>query len=239
MDNQEKRKVNIKRLLILIFILIVTIGIIIGIYFGLGLNKKFKDIEEIKVQVLAYGNFSKTIYILLHFVQTTILPISNIPTIIAGVYIFGPFVASILTIIGVLVGSMVSFAFGKIFGKKAVEWIIGKEQVDKYLKMAAGRENYIIFAILLLPGFPDDIICIIAGITAMSWKFFIISILITRTIPVFMTAYSSSIIPINTPWGIAIWVSFYIFFLLISRYVLKNWKKIENIIGKIEKNNNK
>lgn len=235
----EHKKINYKRLVIILLILALFIGLIVWLYFSLGLNKEFKDIESLRNKILSYGNMSYFIYILINFLQTTIIPISNIPTIMAGEMIFGPFLAATLATVGVLIGSMVSFAIGKVFGKKAIEWVIGKETVDKYLAMTKNKEKWVVFAILLLPGFPDDIICMIAGVTSMSWKFFIISILITRTIPSYMIAYSSDIIPINTPWGIITWVLIYLVVLLISRYIIKNWEKVNNFIEKHDNKTNK
>src|SRR5690554_3589718 len=189
--------------------------------------------DYLKEKIQAYGNKGKFIYILINFLQTTIIPITNIPTIMAGTYIFGPFIAATLATIGVLVGSVVSFFIGRFLGRKTVEWIAGKENVDRYLVMAKGRENLVIFLILLLPGFPDDIICMIAGITKMSWKFFLISILITRTIPTYLTAYTFTAIPMNTWWGILIWVSIYLIVFLAGRYVLKYWDNIVNWFDKL------
>lgn len=235
MENKNKQ-VNKKRLTITIIILVLFIGLIIGLYFGLGINKTLQDTESLKETINSYGGLSKLIYVLINFLQTTLIPITNIPTIMAGVYLFDPLVAATLATIGVLLGSLVSFYLGRVLGRKTVEWIVGKENLDKYLAMAKGRENVVIFLILLLPGFPDDIICLIAGLTKMSWKFFIISILITRTIPTYLTAFTSNLIPLDKLWGIAIWIAIYIVALLAGRYVLKYW---ENIVKFFEKFKNK
>lgn len=229
-----KAQINKKRLILSIIILLITAGIIVGLYFGLGIHKELNNPENLKEKILSYGNKGKLVYILINFLQTTIIPISNIPTIIAGVYIFGPLTASNLTTIGVLSGSVVSFYIGRFLGRKTVEWIVGKDSVDRYLAIAKGRENLVIFLILLLPGFPDDIICIIAGLTSMSFKFFLITILITRTIPTYLTAYSFDIIPINTTLGIIIWICIYIFVIFIGRLCYKKWDNIHAFFEKLK-----
>lgn len=235
MEN-TKTTINKKRLAITIIILLLFIGLIVGLYFGLGIHNELMNTDYLKEKIQAYGNKGKFIYILINLLQTTIIPITNIPTIMAGTYIFGPFIAATLATIGVLVGSVVSFFIGRFLGRKTVEWIAGKENVDRYLVMAKGRENLVIFLILLLPGFPDDIICIIAGLTKMSFKFFIISILITRTIPTYLTAYSAEVIPINKLWGIIVWLLIYLIIFFAGRYVLKNWDKIRERFEKNKSN---
>jgi len=237
MVKKEVKYLRIKRLIIVLVILLVLIGVVLGVYYGLGLNKQFENAEVLKEQILS-RKYSKIIYILLHYVQSTLIPISNIPTILAGVYIFGEFEAAILTIIGVILGSITVFAFGKIFGKKTVYWILGEETVEKYLTMANGKEKYLIFFMLLLPGFPDDIICITAGITTMSWRFFLISILITRTLPIFMIVYVGQAIP-NNIFGYSIWLAIALIFIFLGRYVMKNWNQVNSFIDRMEKTNKK
>ncbi|MFA7436501.1 MAG: VTT domain-containing protein [Bacilli bacterium] len=233
MEQEKIKNVNKKRLAIVIIILIVFIALIVGLYFGFGLNKYFNDIEALREKIDSFGGFAKSIYVLINFLQTTLIPITNIPTIWAGEKLFGPFTAANLANIGVLLGSIVSFYLGRVLGRKSIEWIVGEDNLNKYLGMAKGRENLVIFLILLLPGFPDDIICMIAGITKMSWKFFLISILITRTIPTYLTAYTFTAIPMNTWWGILIWVSIYLIVFLAGRYVLKYWDNIVNWFDKL------
>lgn len=233
MNNNEENKIKIKRLIALILIILGIIGLVFGLYYGLGFNNKFSTTEAIKEHILAFGNLSKVIFVLINYVQTTLIPISNIPTILAGKFIFGPFQASILTFIGVFFGSLTTFAFGKLFGKKAIYWIFGQERIEKYMAMAKGREKLVIFLMLLLPGFPDDIICIIAGITNMSWLFYILAVLFTRSIPIFMTAYLGEVIPFSG-WGIAIWAVIFIAFILLGGYVFKKWDNIVSFVEKIK-----
>lgn len=235
MESTRKRKINLKRLFILLFGIVLFASLLVGLYFGLGLNQSFENEESLKAYLSQYGTgFGvKLIYIMLHFIQTTILPISNLPTIIAGTYLFGRFETAILTNIGVLIGSVTSFTFGRLFGKKAVYWIVDKDVVDHYLDLIKKKEKVAIFAMLLLPGFPDDIICILAGMTYVSWPYFLITISITRTIPNFMYVYFFNLIPLESIWGLLIWVGIFLLFLLISSLTVRNWGRISAVIDRI------
>ena len=59
---------------------------------------------------------------------------------------------------------------------------------------------------MLFPFFPDDALCLIAGMTSMSFRFFIVTILLTRPIGIVLTCYlgSGQIIPYHG-WGLVIW----------------------------------
>nr|WIF88912.1 hypothetical protein QOL21_02585 [Acholeplasma laidlawii] len=132
-----------KKILITSIILVAIVGIFILLYFLLGLNKYFTDADFIKEKIESYGNLGKVIYILINLLQTTIIPVTNIPTIFAGTYVYGPFEGATLAIIGVLIGSVISFYVGRIFGTKLLRWILGDKELDKYLDMMKGREKVV------------------------------------------------------------------------------------------------
>lgn len=230
MENQTK-----KRAMITISITIAIIGVLVALYFLLGLNKYFTDAEFIKEEIESYGNFGKFIYVVINFLQTTLIPITNIPTIFAGTYVYGPLDAANLAIIGVLVGSVVSFYIGRIFGTKLLIWILGEQKLNKYLEMMKGRENVVFFLTMLLPGFPDDIICMVAGITPMRFRFFGITLLITRTLPIYLTAYGASVIPLDSVWGWVIWIAIYAIVFYAGQKILRNW---DAILAYFNKNKN-
>ncbi len=230
MENQTK-----KRAIITISITIAIIGVFVALYFLLGLDKYFTDAEFIKEEIESYGNFGKFIYVVINFLQTTLIPITNIPTIFAGTYVYGPFDAANLAIIGVLIGSVVSFYIGRIFGTKLLIWILGEAKLNKYLDMMKGRQNVVFFLTMLLPGFPDDIICMVAGITPMRFRFFAITLLITRTLPIYLTAYGASVIPLNSVWGWVVWIAIYAIVFYAGQKILRNW---DAILAYFNKNKN-
>src|SRR5690606_13471604 len=128
-----------KRVILTILISLIVIAILVVLYFSSGLNEIFSNSDVLRTQIESYGDFGKLIYVLINFLQTTLIPITNIPTIFAGTYIYGPLEAANLAIIGVLIGSVVSFYIGRIFGTKLLLWIIGEEKLEKYLSMMKGR----------------------------------------------------------------------------------------------------
>lgn len=239
-NNNDKKTGNVrkinkkKRVVIVSLIISIIILVFILLFIHLGWRKYFTDIDFLKGKILDSGNSGKLFYIFLNLLQTTVIPITNIPTIMAGTYIYGPLEAANLAIVGILVGSVLSFYIGRIFGTKLVNWVIGSENLERYLEMAKGRENVVIFLILLLPGFPDDIICMLAGITSMRFRFFAITILITRTIPIYMISYGTSIIPLDTVWGWTVLILVYATVIFIGHLIFKNWDKI---LTKIKKGN--
>ena len=92
----------------------------------------------------------------------------------------------------------------------------------------------------LLPMFPDDVLCFVAGLSTMSTKYFLTIISISRLLIVFATCFSFQIIPINTWWGLLLWgliilVVGVVFFLIYKHKdtvqdIIESWKEKHNKI---------
>ncbi|MDE6441995.1 MAG: VTT domain-containing protein, partial [Clostridia bacterium] len=151
-------------------------------------------------------------------------------TVAAGVALFGAFRCFIYSFIGIVSGSIVAFAIGRWIGYKAVIWIVGKDALNKWLEKLKNKDYLILSIMFLLPMFPDDVLCFIAGLSSMTWIYFIIMILVTRLISVLTTAYSIGFIPFNTWWGILIWFAIAALIAVSFWLVLKYSDKIDGFI---------
>ena len=171
-----------------------------------GLITKINSIQGLRDYIAKFGNMAVFLFILFCFLQVVILPIPGSVAVAAGVALFGPLKCAIYSFIGIILGSVVAFAIGRWVGYKAVKWIVGEDTLKKWLAKLKGKDYLILSLMFLLPMFPDDVLCFIAGLSSMTWPYFLIMITITRAISVFTTAYSVGLIPFNTWWGILIWV---------------------------------
>jgi uncharacterized membrane protein YdjX (TVP38/TMEM64 family) len=105
-----------------------------------------------------------------------------------------------------MVGSVVSFALGKLLGRPFVNWVTGgQEKTDEWLKKLKGREGVLLFYMFLFPFFPDDLLCAVAGILPITWRSFLAMQAVTRTTSIGCTVLflSGEIIPFHG-WGIAV-----------------------------------
>ena len=88
------------------------------------------------------------------------------------------------------------------------------------------------FALMLLfPFFPDDILCMVAGLTKMPFGFFIVTVCICRTLSIAFMSYfgTGNIIPFHG-WGIPVWISLFaiiLFFAYLTNYFI-NKRKTNN-----------
>ena len=117
-------------------------------------------------------------------------------------------------------------------GYKAVAWMVGKDDLDKWQKKIKGKDNFILTAMFILPLFPDDILCFVAGLSSMSWQYFVVMIVISRLIGIAGTCYSVNFIPFNTWWGILIWGILIAALVVAFVFLYKNMDAINNWFNK-------
>ena len=217
----------------LIFCTLIFFAIAGAIFFAIcatGLIKRIGSINALREYISEFGSMAVFLYILFCYLQVVILPVPGSVTVAAGVALFGPLKCSIYSFIGITLGSITAFAIGRWIGERAVQWIVGKDTLKKWLEKLKGKDYLILSIMFLLPLFPDDVLCFVAGLSSMTWPYFLIMISITRATSVLGTAYSVGLIPFTTWWGILIWLVIGVLIVLAFWVVCKYSDKIDNFI---------
>ena len=79
----------------------------------------------------------------------------------------------------------------------------------------------------LLPIFPDDILCFVAGLSTMSLRYFSGMMVISRVLALSATCYSIDLIPFNTWWGLMLWGIFLVGIVVAFIAIYKNLDKLQ------------
>ncbi len=224
-----------------IFKLFVVVSVlVVGVYFcylvinKFGLFDKIDSFRDIKSLILKHREQGIIIFAIINFLQVTFVPLPSSVTILAGTAIFGPFWAFVFASVGVLLGSILAFFIGRLCSKPILYWIFGKNKVEKYENLLSGRTRLILFLTLFLPLFPDDLICMLAGITDIKFKDFFLIALFARSFGIACLCYfgSGKIIPFNTGWGIGLWIGIGIIVITSAIIIYLKRKKIVKIFAK-------
>ena len=231
MENNKKKR--ILHILIVVLSLITVLGLIYFLLKSTGLWEKLNSVSKLQQTILELGFWGRFAFVLLQFLQVTFIPLPSPVIVGAGSLIYGPFEASLLSLAGILLGSAFAFFLGKVFGKKLVIFMVGKEMCQKWQNFL-NKCKYSFILMMLLPFFPDDILCLVAGLTDMTWTFFMTTQLITRPIGIFLVSYFSSgeIIPYHG-WGLVVWGVFLVGSVALIYFSSKYSEKIEGAINKI------
>jgi uncharacterized membrane protein YdjX (TVP38/TMEM64 family) len=226
-----------KKQIIWISILVAAVGILVAIYYigkSYGWFGFFESADSIKNYVSSFGPLAPLIFFLLQFAQVIISPIpGNITTIVGGV-MFGFVNGFLISFAAVFLGSICAFLLGKKFGRPLVERIAGKKNVDKYMVSVSSRQKIVLFLMFLFPFFPDDILCLVAGLTAMRLPYFAVLVLVTRPFGLLFSALLGAGI-ISMPiwaWAIII-VVVIILFAFSIKYAPQIEERTKGFIDKI------
>lgn len=212
------------------------VAIVLTVFFIMqktGFLELIQDPVRYKEYLETSGKWMAVVYIVLQFLQVVVLPIPSFVSTVAGVALFEPLLAALYSLIGIILGSLTAFFIGRLLGEKAAAWLVGKETLEKWQEKLKGKDNLVLTAMFLLPIFPDDVLCFVAGLSSMPTSYFIVMIFISRVIGVFTTCYSVGFIPFDTWWGILIWVTIAAVVVLAFLFLYKNVDKINGWIEKV------
>ena len=186
-----------------------------------GFINKITSVEALQEYIDGFGSWAVAAFIVFSFLQVVVLPVPGSATVAAGVAMFGWLESAIYSFIGIVIGSIVAFAIGRVLGYKAVCWIVGKDDLDKWLNKIKGKDYLILSLMFLLPMFPDDVLCFVAGLSSMTWPYFLVMIVITRVISCFTVSLSFDLIPFTEWWGILTWIIIFALVVLAFWLVMK------------------
>ena len=235
MKQSLSKKKKILRTTLVIFAIAVFLLLSYYILVWTGLWEKLNSVDKLRRFILSLGLWGRIAFVFFQFLQVTFIPLPSPILIIAGSLIYGPFQSGLLSLAGILLGSALAFFLGRVFGKKLVSFMVGEESQKKWSKsLSSCKYSFVIM--MLLPCFPDDILCLVAGLTDMSWTFFMTTQFIARPIGIFSVSYLSNgeLIPYSG-WGLVVWAIIIILSFTLIYLAGKYNKEIEKFINKLFK----
>ena len=146
--------------------------------------------ENLQTLLAASGWLAIPLFIALQILQTVIPIIPGGLTCALGVFAFGPFWGFVYNYIGLVLGSVAAFYLARQYGRAFILKLVKRETYDKYITwLDKGKKFDWFFALAIFaPCAPDDLLCMIAGLTSMSFKKFLCIILLGK--PGALFAYS-------------------------------------------------
>lgn len=199
---RQKRFPTAKLLSLLALALL--IGGVALLFYRLGVFSMTR--EQFVALIDSYGAAAPLAFIFITFLQVTFVPIPSTVTILGGSYLFGALPSFFYSYVGLLLGAVTAFWLGRLLGKRFVLWIAGDNgKIDALLLRAKDRELVVLFFMFLLPAFPDDLLCLLAGLLPISFTAFLVMQLITRLTSIGATLlfFSGEVIPFSG-WGIPV-----------------------------------
>lgn len=163
-ESRQKEKKLLK------WLLVIGVISVIGYFVTQPYHYLMYDIEALRSFINSFGVLAPLVLIALQVSQVLIAPVPGPVVGAAAGYAFGVFWGTIYGFIGLAIGSTVAILFAKRYGRPFVEDILADETMDKFDYLASEHGFLPFLLLFLLPGFPDDAICFIAGLTEIDTK---------------------------------------------------------------------
>ncbi|MBQ8505301.1 MAG: TVP38/TMEM64 family protein [Clostridia bacterium] len=217
------------------FVINLTVVIIVVLLCTLNLTgvlQSFEQLDILRQQIENSGYWGYAICVLAIVLQVVVLPVPATAMYFLVTAIYGSWIAFVLCFVGTLIGSLIAFSIGKLFGKKAVTWIVGKEQTTKWSTLLAEKGRVPFIVMQILPFFPDDVLCMVAGLSSMSYRFFIITMTLIKPIYIAFVCFlgTGELIPFSG-WGIPVWIAIFALFGVMVYFYFKYQRKIDNFFA--------
>lgn len=140
----------------------------------------FSSRESIARYVAQWGFWAPVVFVLIQTAQVILAPIPGNITALAGGALFGWGIGFLLSSLGLVIGSIIAFWLGRFFGKPLVVRIVGEKTYARYEGVVARKGIWVLFLLFLIPFFPDDALCFLAGMTAISFPLFVVLVIVGR-----------------------------------------------------------
>ena len=154
----------------------------------------FTDRAMMEELVSRGGIWGPITFMIIQMVQVVVPVIPGGITCAVGVVVFGPWYGLLYNYIGIVAGSCINFYLARRYGQCLVKFFVKEETYNKYITWLGKGKKFDKFfaAAIFFPCAPDDVLCMIAGLTKMSWKKFSAIILLGK--PASIAAYSMALV---------------------------------------------
>jgi len=139
--------------------------------------KNFTSPEFVRDYLISFGHWGYLMYVVLILLSIP-LPIPSTPIILAGGYVYGMIVGTILALIGAIIGGTIAFYLVRFYGKPLLEKLVDKHHIDHFNHIFKKRGSIAALISYAIPLFPSDTINLILGLTRMKYLTFLFLVII-------------------------------------------------------------
>jgi len=136
--------------------------------------------SDMRAYLRRFSSCSHLVFFLIQLASVILAPIPSNLTAAVGGLLFGVCSAFLLTTAAVLLGSVIVFQLARTLGRPFAERLISRGNWEKYAGPIRRRREAFLFLAFLLPFFPDDILCIMAGLTDIPLRTFLLLAVLGR-----------------------------------------------------------
>ena len=176
-----------KKIVILVFVLIILFILWGSRQSIIDSIKWFSNLEAVIQSIKGYGLWGPAVLFILFILQVFFALIPGQALMVASGYTYGFIGGILITWTSLVVGGQAAFWLARRYGRPFAEKWISPPILDRWDKSAAGQGIGFYVITLVLPFFPNDAMCYVAGLGKMSARRFLIANILGRGIASFLT----------------------------------------------------
>lgn len=151
----------------------------------------FRSTTSLQRFIQQFGEYAVVIFILLQIIQVIIPILPGGISSVAGLLMFGNGWGLLYSCIGLIIGEAIGFLLVRYYGVSFVQLILSPKKYQKFDQLLTQKTKDIkkvLCLTMLIPFAPDDLVCLVAGLTKISFKEYIQIVLLLK--PWSVGAYS-------------------------------------------------
>jgi uncharacterized membrane protein YdjX (TVP38/TMEM64 family) len=146
--------------------------------------------EDMDKFINSYGPISALVYVLLQTIQVVVFVIPGEIVQVAGGYIFGTWLGALLSVAGILLGTVIAFLAARLLGYSLVKIFLKPKRLERFEFLINNpRAEVAMFVLFLIPGIPKDSLVYISGLTPIKPLRFLLISMIARLPGLWGAAY--------------------------------------------------
>lgn len=151
----------------------------------------FRSTTSLQRFIQQFGEYAVVIFIFLQIIQVIIPILPGGISSVAGLLMFGNGWGLLYSCIGLIIGEAIGFLLVRYYGVSFVQLILSPKKYQKFDQLLTQKTKDIkkvLCLTMLIPFAPDDLVCLVAGLTKISFKEYIQIVLLLK--PWSVGAYS-------------------------------------------------
>lgn len=169
---------------------LLSVGVGIGVWlFGL---TGWADPARIRAVIAGTGPYAPVVFVAVQALQVIVAPIPG--QLLAGVggYLFGGRLGTVYSMVGVVIGSSIVFGLARGYGRPVVAGLVAEDTRERFERFGAENGHIALLVFFLLPTFPDDALCVLAGLWNLRARTFLALLIVGRTPSFYAAAYAGT-----------------------------------------------
>jgi len=173
-------KITLSQKIILVLVLALGLALVFspfGEYLAV-FSAWVSDRQAVSETLMPLGVWGPVLLFGLLVLQVFLAIIPGHALMLAGGYIYGFTASFVITTLSTILGSQIAFLIARRFGRRVIYRLASPRVIERWDGLAAGQGGLFYFFTFVLPIFPSDLMCYVAGLGKVSpWRFFVANIL--------------------------------------------------------------